>query len=173
MPQVIIVAGPNGAGKTTFASDYLVGPRAHFAFVNADEIAREAVQPILHRQSADVRAARIMLERIDSLVTARADFAFETTLATLSYARKIPVWRRSGYIASLVYLRLPSVEASMERVRRRVAAGGHGIPEEIIRRRFGKSTGYFENLYKSIVDKWYIWESVEGDFVLVESWERK
>lgn len=173
MPQVIIIAGPNGAGKTTFASDYLVGPRAHFAFVNADEIARETGQPYLHRQSADVRAARIMLERIDSLATAGADFAFETTLATLSYARKIPVWRRSGYIASLVYLRLPSVEASMERVRRRVAAGGHGIPEEIIRRRFGKSAGYFDNLYKSIVDKWYIWQSVEGDFVLAKSWERK
>jgi len=61
----------------------------------------------------------------------------------------------------------------MERVRQRVAAGGHGIPEEIIRRRFGKSAGYFENLYKSIVDKWYIWQSVEGDFVLAESWERK
>jgi predicted ABC-type ATPase len=173
VPQVIIIAGPNGAGKTTFANDYLVGPRAHFAFVNADEIARETGQPELHRRSPDVRAARIMLERIDSLVTAGADFAFETTLATLSYARKIPVWHRSDHVVSLIYLRLPSVEASMERVRRRVAAGGHGIPEETIRRRFGKSAVYFENLYKPIVDKWYIWESVEGDFVLVESWERK
>jgi len=102
VPQVIIIAGPNGAGKTTFASDYLVGPRAHFAFVNADEIAREARQRNLRLQSANVRAARIMLERIDTLVTAGADFAFETTLATLSYARKIPVWRRSGYVVSLV-----------------------------------------------------------------------
>ena len=173
MPQVIIIAGPNGAGKTTFASDYLVGPRAHFAFVNADEIAREARQRNLRLQSANVRAARIMLERIDTLVTAGADFAFETTLATLSYARKIPVWRRSGYVVSLVYLRLPSVEASMRRVRRRVAAGGHDIPEEIIRRRFDKSALYFEKLYKSIVDRWYIWDSVEGDFVLAESRGRK
>lgn len=173
MPQVIVIAGPNGAGKTTFASDYLVGVREHFAFVNADEIARETGQPNLRQQSADVRAARIMLERIDGLVTAGTDFAFETTLATLSYARKIPLWRRSGYVASLVYLRLPSAEASVERVRRRVAAGGHGIPDEIIRRRFGKSAVYFENLYKSIVDKWYIWDSVEGDFVLAASWDRK
>ena len=173
MPQVVIIAGPNGAGKTTFASDYLVGPRAHFAFVNADEIAREGAQRNLPRRSADVRAARIMLERIDNLATAGTDFAFETTLATLSYARKIPVWRQSGYVASLVYLRLPSLEASRERVRRRVAAGGHDIPEEIIGRRFDKSAAYFENLYKSIVDRWYIWDSVEGNFVLAESWDRK
>jgi predicted ABC-type ATPase len=37
-------------------------------------------------------------------------------------------------------------------------AGGHGIPEEIIRRRFGISAAYFENLYKPIVDKRYIFE---------------
>jgi len=61
----------------------------------------------------------------------------------------------------------------MRRVRRRVAAGGHDIPEEIIRRRFDKSALYFEKLYKSIVDRWYIWDSVEGDFVLAESRGRK
>ena len=173
MPTLIIIAGPNGAGKMTFASSYLVGSRAHFAFVNADEIAREAGQIDQRRRSADLRAARIMLERIDKLVTVRADFAFETTMATLSYARKISVWRRAGYVTSLVYLRLPSPESSLERVRRRVAAGGHGIPEDVIRRRFGKSAVYFENLYKSIVDRWYIYESIEGNFVQVESWDRK
>jgi predicted ABC-type ATPase len=173
VPQVVIIAGPNGAGKTTFASDYLAGPRAHFTFVNADEIAREVAHRGLPPRQADVRAGRVMLERIDDLVTAGANFAFETTLATLSYARKIPVWRRSGYVASLVYLRLPSAEVSIERVRRRVVAGGHGIPEEIIRRRFGKSAAYFDNLYKSIVDRWYIFESSEGGFVEMDSWNWK
>lgn len=173
MPQVVIIAGPNGAGKTTFASNYLVGPRAHFSFVNADEIAREVASRGAPQRQTDIRAGRMMLERIDDLVKARADFAFETTLATRSYARKIRAWRRLGYAASLIYLRLPSIEASIERVRRRVAAGGHGIPEAIIRRRFGKSAVYFENLYKSIVDRWYIYESIEGNFVQVESWDRK
>jgi predicted ABC-type ATPase len=173
VPQVIIIAGPNGAGKTTFASTYLVGPRAHFAFVNADEIAREVARSGQPQPQADIRAARIMLERIDDFVAARADFAFETTLAILSYAPKVRAWRRLGYIASLVYLRLPSIEASLERVQRRFALGGHTISEEIIRRRFGKSAAYFENPYKSIVDRWYIWESAEGDFALAESWDRK
>jgi predicted ABC-type ATPase len=173
VPHVIIIAGPNGAGKTTFASDYLTGPRAQFAFVNADEIAREVAHRGLPQRQADIHAARIMLERIDNLAAASADFAFETTLATLSYARKIPAWRRSGYVASLVYLRLPSIEASVERVQRRVMAGGHTIPEEIIRRRFGKSAAYFENLYKSIVDRWYIFQSTDGEFVEAESWDQK
>lgn len=146
MPEVVIIAGPNGAGKTTFASNYLVGPRAHFSFVNADEIARQVARRGMPQRQTDMRAARMMLRRIDDLATARADFAFETTLATLTYARKICAWRGLGYAASLVYLRLPSIEASVERVRRRVMAGGHGIPEAVVCRRFGTSAAYFEKL---------------------------
>ena len=171
MPEVIIIAGPNGAGKTTFASEYLPAEPKRFVFVNADEIAREVAEGA-SRQRPDARAARIMLRRIDDLGDSGADFAFETTLATLSYARKIPLWRRSGYAVSLIYLRLPSVEESIARVRRRVEAGGHGIPENVIRRRFEKSVVYLEGTYKPIVDKWYIWDSVEGSFTLAEFGDR-
>jgi predicted ABC-type ATPase len=168
VPEVLIVAGPNGAGKTTFASEYLPAARKRLEYVNADEIALSAPAA----PQSDWHAARIMLQRIDNLVAAEQDFMFETTLASLTYARKIPRWRQRGYVVSLIYLRLPSVEASVERVRRRVAAGGHGIPEAAIRRRFGKSIRYFEIVYKSIVDEWYIWDSLEGAFALRESWDR-
>jgi predicted ABC-type ATPase len=171
VPKVIIIAGPNGAGKTTFASEYLPAEPKRFVFVNADEIAHEAAEGA-SRQAVDARAARVMLQRIDSLVDSGKDFAFETTLATRGYARKIPLWRRAGYVVSLIYLRLPNVEASLRRVQRRVEAGGHGIPANVIRRRFDKSVVYLENTYKPIVDKWYIWDSVEGSFTLVEFEDR-
>ena len=45
---------------------------------------------------------------------------FETTLASLTYARKIPAWRHVGYAVALIYLRLPNVDMSIERVRKRV-----------------------------------------------------
>src|SRR5215211_3451934 len=127
-----------------------------FEFVNADEIARESAQEIDYHSRADIRAGRTMLDRVDELVDAGADFAIETTLASLTDARKIPAWRERGYHISLIYLRLPSVAASMARVRKRVEAGGHDIPEEAIRRRFGKSLVYFETIYKPIVDAWYV-----------------
>jgi len=144
-----------------------------FEFVNADEIAREFRQESNKQIPSDIRAGRVMLDRIDELVEADADFVIETTLAGLIYARKIPAWRKRGYSVSLIYLRLPSVAESMARVRKRVAAGGHNIPEEAIRRRFGKSIAYFETVYKPIVDAWYLWESREGGFILVDSWERQ
>jgi len=73
----------------------------------------------------------------------------------------------------LIYLRLPNPTTAVTRVRRRVQAGGHDIPQEIIHRRFAKSLQYLDNLYKPLVDEWYIWDSLEGDFRLVESWDDK
>jgi predicted ABC-type ATPase len=96
---------------------------------------------------------------------------FETTLASLTYARKIAAWQKRGYNVALIYLRLPNVEASLARVRRRVSAGGHNVPEAVIRQRFGKSLDYFENLYKPLVDEWYVWDSREGEFLLSEAWD--
>ena len=131
MPEVVIIAGPNGAGKTTFAREYLPAKQRRLTFVNADEIVRELPRQNPPQGQADIRAARIMLERIDDLANAGADFMFETTLATLTYSRKVPLWRRSRYAISLIYLGLPSVEASITRVRRRVQAGGHDIPARL------------------------------------------
>jgi len=112
-----------------------------------------------------------MLDRINELINTGADLAIETTLATLTYAHKIPVWRKRGYNVSLVYLRLSSVAESLDRVRRRVEAGGHSIPPEVIERRFSKSVDYFETVYKPIVNTWYVWESQEGGFTLFNTSE--
>ena len=171
MQEIIIIAGPNGAGKTSFANEYLPAAREGLVFVNADEIARELDDPNLSRVQLDLRAGREMLTRINALADARTEFMFETTLASLSYARKIPGWQARAYTVALIYLRLGSVELSIDRVRKRVAAGGHSVPEEVIRQRFAKSVDYLESLYKPLVDEWYIWDSLEGEFRLAEAWD--
>jgi predicted ABC-type ATPase len=172
VPDLIIIAGPNGAGKTTFAREYLSEDEMRFVFVNADEIARNLTLESGIQNRLDIRAGRLMLERIDELISAGAHLALETTLATLTYAHKIPAWRKRDYNVSLVYLRLNSIAESLDRVRRRVEAGGHNIPPEVIERRFHKSINYFETIYKPIVNHWYVWESREGKFALVDSSER-
>jgi predicted ABC-type ATPase len=138
--KIIIIAGPNGAGKTSFASEYLPAERESLVYLNADEIAREISEPTQTQAQLDLRAGREMLSRIIGLVGARTEFMFETTLASLSYAAKLPVWHAQGYTVALIYLRLQNVEMSIDRVRRRVAAGGHGIPETVIRQRFANRT---------------------------------
>jgi predicted ABC-type ATPase len=172
MPEIIIVAGPNGAGKTTFANEYLQLERARFVYINADEIAGELMGPTLSDAHRNLRAGREMLLRIDAAVSEGRDLMFETTLATLNYVQKIPKWQTLDYRVSLLYLSLPSVETSIERVQRRRALGGHDIPEETIRRRYGRSAAYLEKCYKPMVNEWEVWDSLEGEFRLRERGSR-
>lgn len=172
MRRIIIVAGPNGAGKTSFANEFLSAEKDEFAYVNADEIARGLKTSGLSQSRIDLLAARRMLAEIEALVAAGSSFMFETTLASLTYATRIPRWREQGFSVALVYLRLPSPEAAIQRVRKRAAAGGHDVSEQVIRQRFVKSAAYLETRYKIVVEEWYIWDSLEGDFVLAETWDR-
>ncbi|WP_158277962.1 AAA family ATPase [Caulobacter endophyticus] len=168
MPTVLIIAGPNGAGKTTFANALLARRVEPFEFVNADEIARRMHLPSLDA-GTDMLAGRQMLSLLDTLTAERRDIALETTLASRSYARRIGRWRSDGYRVELVYLRLPTVEDSLARVRRRVEMGGHDIPEHDIRRRFPRSLVYLEEIYKPLVDAWQVWLSGEEGLELLDS----
>jgi predicted ABC-type ATPase len=168
MPFILLVAGPNGAGKTTFARR-LAAVRPEAAFVNADEVAQE-LPAELALPARNFRAGRVTLHRIKALVEAGTDIILETTLAGYGYRHSIPRWRASGYDIDLYYLRLPNLGACLERIRRRVAAGGHDIPEDDARRRFGRSLAGFEEV-KWLVDAWYLFDSLEGSFELVVAGE--
>ena len=144
--------------------------RAWFSSTRMRLHANWPTRPFLERNSIFAQGVKCSHELTGSLIV-DTEFMFETTLASLSYARKIPAWEACGYTVALIYLRLPNVELSIDRVRRRVAAGGHDVPERVIRQRFVKSAKYLESLYKPIVDEWYIWDSLEGEFQLAEAWD--
>src|SRR5215208_6917857 len=94
-PNVIIIAGPNGAGKSTLAPFLLRDYLGIVEYVNADTIAKglSAFQP----ETVAFDAGRIMLRRLHDLAKQRADFAFETTLASRSYAPWIKSLCQHGY----------------------------------------------------------------------------
>jgi len=83
-PHVIIIAGPNGAGKSTTAPAVLQGALGVTEFVNADTIA--AGLSAFNPEKAAFHAGRVMLERLQQLAGNGEDFAFETTLASKTFA---------------------------------------------------------------------------------------
>lgn len=87
MKKVLMIAGPNGAGKTTFARSFLPREAGCRRFINADLIAA-GLSPFAP-EAAAIRAGRLMLSEIDSCVEKGENFAVETTLAGLSYLRRI------------------------------------------------------------------------------------
>ena len=153
MPDVIVIAGPNGAGKST-AAPLLIGKRLDIAeFVNADVIAAglSAFSP----ETVAVEAGRIMLKRVRQLADEGKNFAFETTLASRSFAPWIARLRRErGYRFHLFYLWLPNADMAVSRVFTRVRHGGHSVPQENIRRRYERGLMNFFQLYAPIADSW-------------------
>jgi predicted ABC-type ATPase len=190
MPKLYIISGCNGAGKTTASYTVLPEMLKCREFVNADEIAK-GLSPF-SPESVAIEAGRIMLSRIKELIAQRVDFAFETTLATRSYVSFIREAQRQGYHVTLIYFWLSSPELAVSRVASRVAAGGHSIDEETIRRRYGKGIYNLFNLYINAVDYWItvdnslspfgiIAEGVKNDiqvtnlqtFQAIQSWVKK
>ena len=169
MPTLVLLAGPNGAGKTTFINRFLRQRAEAFRFVNPDEVARGLAGEGAAR---DLAAGRLVLERLDALFVERADVVLETTLATRSHAPRLRRFKAAGYRVELIYLRPPSADFSVARVARRVAQGGHGIPEDTLRRRFALSLDYLETTYKPLADSWKVYRAGDGVPELLD-WEPK
>jgi len=156
-PRCIVIAGPNGAGKTTFARQYLPADAGVVHFVNADLIA-SGLSPI-RPDLAAIAAGRLVLKELDRLVESRADFAFETTLSGLTYARMLQRWKRAGYRVEIVYLRLRSSRLALRRIATRVRQGGHDVPVKDVVRRFQRGWGNFESFYRPLADSWVVYEN--------------
>jgi predicted ABC-type ATPase len=157
MPKVVVIAGPNGAGKSTTAPAILRDALKVHEFVNADTIASglSAFSP----ESVALAAGRIMLDRVHELAREGRDFAFETTLASRTFAPWLRGLQAKGCKFHLVYLWLPTVELAIARVAERVRRGGHAVPEGIVRRRYDRSLDNFFNLYSQFANSWMMMDN--------------
>ena len=168
--RILIIAGPNGAGKTTFATEFLPNEANCPIFINADLIA-SGLSPFRPELVA-IQAAKLMLKEIHEHVRRGESFAFETTLSGRGYARWIPRWQKQGYRVKLFFLRLPTPEMAIARVRQRVVEGGHDVPESVIRRRFYAGWRNFEAIYRDLVDEWTVYDN-SGDIPVLLAEEIK
>ena len=155
-PRVVVFAGPNGAGKSTHA-DAILAALGMETFVNADYIARG-----LSGRNTDAvafEAGHIMLKRLHQLSDAGADFAFESTLSSRTFAPFLRTLKTKGYAVAIYYFSLANAQLAIRRVKLRVALGGHDVPSDVVRRRFGRSLNNFFNLYVPLADEWTLFDN--------------
>lgn len=165
-PILYIIAGCNGAGKTTASYSVLPELLNCKEFVNADEIAR-GLSPF-NTESVAIEAGKLMLRRINLLLSQGKTFAIETTLATRSYASLVRRAHESGYQVVLLFFWLASPEMAIERVARRVREGGHNIPTETIIRRYWSGLENFFNIFAPIVDSWMFFDNIDQTIILAD-----
>ena len=156
VPYLYIISGCNGAGKTTASFTILPEMLKCKEFVNSDEIAKGLSPFNADSIAVAVEASRIMYKPIKELISNGETFAMETTLATRSVANLIREAQQAGYYVTLLYFWLNTPDLAVERVKMRVASGGHNIPEPTIRRRYAAGIHNLFELYIPICDFWMI-----------------
>ncbi len=165
MSKLYIIAGCNGAGKTTASYTMFPDILECCEFVNADEIAK-GLSPF-NPSSVAIEAGRLMLKRIDELLKAGVDFSVETTLSTRSYINLIQQAQDHAYTVNLIYFWLNSPELAIERVKQRVANGGHDVPASVIRRRYRSGLVNFFHIYMPCVDYWMLADNSDTPRIIV------
>lgn len=151
-----LIAGPNGVGKTTYAFRNVPAVSGSTNFVNLDEIAR-GLSPIEPR-AAEGAAARIALSRAREFMLRKEVFTMETTLSGHAHLALMKAAREAGLSPALLYFSVHSPEICLERIARRVAEGGHDVPETVVRRRFGRSHANLP-AYCAAADLWRVYEA--------------
>jgi predicted ABC-type ATPase len=133
MNRLDLVVGPNGAGKSTFVEFTLAPLLPKSAFVNADEIARQRwpADPAAHAYEA----AQVAADTRTRLIELRRAFIAETVFSHPSKLELIDSAHAASYTVILHVLLIPE-ELAVQRVRHRVKAGGHDVPEDKIRQRY-------------------------------------
>lgn len=165
MPRLYIISGCNGAGKTTASYSLLPEMLDCREFVNSDEFAK-GLSPFDPSKAA-IQASKYMIMKFRYLLKKQEDFAVETTLATRTLLKSVKLAQDAGYTVTLIYFWLNSPELAVERVRARVEAGGHNIPEETIRRRYSVGIYYFFNSYAPICERWILADNSQAPFRVI------
>ncbi|WP_113662375.1 AAA family ATPase [Pedobacter nanyangensis] len=143
--QLYVLCGPNGAGKSTLSETFV--PPSTDIFDGDREMALLRHQYPMTDSGTLYEAANgiIFDKRKENAITSGSDFAFETNFRTAQVMESVRQFRDAGYETRMIFIGLPSIEASIDRVNMRVKAGGHFVDAENVNKNF---TGGLENLVR-------------------------
>ena len=129
----------NGAGKSSIGGAMLRACGADY--FNPDEAAREirGANPALAQREANGLAWGKGRDLLRRAIDERKDFVFESTLGAHTIPAMLAEAANAGGAVHVWFVGLDGVDRHLARVRARVQAGGHDIPEADIRRRYRTS----------------------------------
>lgn len=168
-PGLVIIGGPNGCGKSTLSA---FAARQELLFgalpVNPDDLTAQVRAS--WKDIGATEANLIAIERAEKAIwraiAGGESAAVETVLSTDKYVAVVKIARDRRYRTRLLFIGLPSVDLAIERVATRVKLGGHDVPTDKIRDRWGRA---HDNLvtFIGLVDEVLIFSNVGDEPVLV------
>lgn len=143
--RATIFAGTNGAGKTTLYYNEVELSKDFGFRINIDEIVSSFGNP--KNPQHQIRASKIAIRMRENVIKNLRDFNQESTLCGGSILNLFSRLKQEKYEIILYYIGLESADLAKERVKIRVANGGHNVDEKLIEKRYKKS---LQNLEKVV-----------------------
>ena len=164
MKRYTLFAGVNGAGKTSiyksvFFNEKYIGKR-----INTDEMVARIGS--WQDSNLQIKAGREAVKMIDYYIKNDLSFHQETTLSGKTIIKNINKAKEKGFCVVMNYIGLENFEIAKERVKFRVSKGGHGIPDEVIEKRYVESLLNLNNVIK-ICDEVNIYDNTNEFIQLI------
>lgn len=125
-PTLHLIVGVNGSGKSTFYRTFLAERTPGAEFVNADMIERDRWPDAVGEHSYE--AGALAAERRQALLEQGVSFVTETVFSHPSKLDLIDDAVTRGYAVLIYHINVSSSELASERIKVRVADGGHDVP---------------------------------------------
>ncbi|MCW0001919.1 zeta toxin family protein [Pararhizobium sp. YC-54] len=159
-PVLLIIAGPNGSGKSSvYANADLEMEGRSVWIVNPDllaaRISKVEAKPL---PEANLTAVQRIEAWLEASIKVHKTIGVETVLSTGKYRRLVEVAKEIGFAIWFLYVVLDSPERSIERIKLRVAKGGHPVPDDKVRQRYQRSLEQFPWFLEQ-ADKAWIWDN--------------
>jgi predicted ABC-type ATPase len=154
-PRLWIVAGPNGCGKSTaYGRSEVAEFDGSVWIINPDLLTRRLRESEgLDVQLANLAAVRRIEAWLDASIDVHQTIGVETVLSTPKYRRLVLKAKERGFDMRFIYIYVDTVERQLERIRLRVAKGGHEVPADKVAARRGRSFQEFP---------WFFWEASQA-----------
>lgn len=137
-PKLWIVAGPNGSGKSSLYSNAEIEGFGGSVWIINPDLLSARIEQIerLDLRSANLEAVKRIYSWLEASIDAHQTVGVETVLSTDKYQKLVLLAKARSFEVRLIYVLLKSVELNIERVKLRVAKGGHDVPAgKIVERR--------------------------------------
>jgi len=145
-PSLTVLAGVNGAGKSSVGGKML--NKAGAEYFNPDVYAHQLRAGVsLTQVKANAIAWTYGKDKLEEAIAKGADYTFESTLGGKTITTLLIDAANHSHQLEIWFVGLESVELHLQRVAKRVAKGGHPIPESAIRQRW---IGSHENIIRLI-----------------------
>jgi predicted ABC-type ATPase len=140
-PIFWIIAGPNGSGKTSAYDNTDIEAFLRSVWIINPDLLTARIRDVegLPLNAANLQAVRRIEAWLEASIRAHQTVGVETVLSTGKYRRLVVEAKALNFEVRLTYVILSSPALNIERVKLRVAKGGHDVATDKIVERYARS----------------------------------